>query len=207
MGMARIPVAEFRVQTQGPGLVRVTASAPAREGGGDVVEWARQSKVAPWTFVTAGTSLAAVGALGALLLTPGFLGIVILGGMFTLGGGLAFLGLLKRKGRVDEPKALPPASSSTVIAERARRVQTLLEQGGDHTFERLMAQLRWTESALLEALLAMKDSGQVIEDLDLDTGEWIYRAAVSDYGTTGPGGGMTLADRRAQGPRTEAQHR
>jgi hypothetical protein len=205
MGMARIPVAELRVQTQGPGLVRVTASAPARQGG-DLREWVHQSRLSPKTMVSGGLVLAAVGGLGALLLTPGFFGMMILSSMFTVGGGVAFLGVLKRKGRKEEPKALPPASSATVIAERARRVATLLDRGGDYTFERLLTQLRWTEPALLETLLAMKEAGQVIEDLDLDTGEWIYRSTTADYGTAAPGGGMTLADRQARGLHTEANH-
>lgn len=204
--MARIPVAELRVQTQGPGLVRVTASAPARQGGGDIREWVQRSGMRPRALVMAGLALAAVGGVGALLISPGFFGMVAFSSMFTVGGGLAFLGMLKRKPPADEQRALPPASSATVIAERARRVQTLLEQAGDHTFERLMAQLRWTEPALLETLLAMKDSGQLIEDLDLDTGEWIYRSALADYGTAGAGGAMTLADRRARGLHTETNH-
>jgi hypothetical protein len=201
MGMARIPVAELRVQTQGPGLVRVTANAPARQDG-DLREWVQRSGVSPGAMVSAGLLLAAVGGLGALLLTPGFFGMVALSAMFTVGGGVAFLGVLKRKGRGDpEPKALPPASAATVIAERARRVGALLGRGGERTFEQLMAELRWTEPALLETLLAMKDSGQVVEDLDLETGEWVYRSSVAEFGT---GGGMTLADRQARGLHTEA---
>jgi hypothetical protein len=205
MGMARIPVAELRVQTQEPGLVRVTANAPARRGG-DLREWVQESGMSSRGLVTVGLGLAVVGGLGALVLAPGFFGMVALSSMFTVGGGLAFLGVQKRKGRAQEPKALPPASSATVIAERARRVASLLEHGGDHTFERLLAQLRWTEPALLETLLAMKESGQVLEDLDLETGEWVYRSTVTDFGAVGLGGGMTLADRRARGLHTEAHH-
>jgi hypothetical protein len=205
MGMARIPVAELRVQTQGPGLVRATASAPARQGG-DLREWVHQSGVPPRAMVSGGLVLAAIGGLGALVLTPGFFGMMVLSSMFTVGGGVAFLGVLKRKGRKEEPKALPPASSASVIAERARRVGGLLDRGGDYTFERLLAQLRWTEPALLETLVAMKEAGRVIEDLDLETGEWVYRSTTTDYGTAGHGGGMTLADRQARGLDTETDH-
>jgi len=204
MGMARIPVAELRVQTQGPGLVRATANVPARRESADLREWAERSGVSAGAMVSAGLVLAVVGGLGALLFSPGFFGMMVLSSLFTVGGGLAFLGILKRKGRSEEPKALPPASSATVIAERSRRVLALLERGGDHTFEQLMGQLRWTEAALLETLVAMKEAGQIVEDLDLDTGEWVYRSAVADFGSAVPGGGMTLADRQARGLHTEA---
>lgn len=146
-------------------------------------------------MVTTGLALAALGGLGALVITPGLFGVVALSTMFTIGAGLAFLGLLKRKDRVAQPRAALPTSSPAVLAERSRRVQALLDDGRDHTFEQLLMALRWTESALLETLVTMKDAGQLVEDLDLETGEWVYRSQVVAFGT---GGGMTLADRQAR---------
>jgi hypothetical protein len=198
MGMARIPVAELWVQTQGPGLVRVTANAPARQEGGDLREWVRESRVTSGTLATAGLVLAAVGGLGALIVTSSVLGIIAVTSMITAGCGLVFLGALKRKDRNSQPKALPPASSATVLAERARRIQSVLD-AGDHTFEQLLGKLRWTESALLETLVVMKDSGQVVEDLDLDSGEWVYRASFAAFGTLGSEGALSLAERQARG--------
>jgi len=197
MGMARIPVAELWVQTQGPGLVRVTANAPARQEGGDLREWVRESRVSTGTLMTAGLVLAVVGGLGALIVTSSVLGIIAVTSMLTAGLGLVFLGALKRKDRSAQPKALPPAASTTVLAERARRIQSVLDTG-DHTFEQLLGKLRWTESALLEALVVMKDSGQVVEDLDLDSGEWVYRASFA-FGTLGAAGALSLAERQARG--------
>ncbi|MCA9707883.1 MAG: hypothetical protein KDK70_18670 [Myxococcales bacterium] len=209
--MARIPVAELRVQTQGPGLVRVTANSPVPVAkGGELRDWVQESSVSPGAMVAGGLGLAAIGGLGALTMHVGLLGVIALGSMITVGGGVAFLGILKRKGRgVAEPmRALPPASPSTVIAERARRVSAVLSTTGeDFTFERLLDVLRWTEPALLETLVAMKEAGQLIEDLDLDTGEWVYRSQTTEYGSALPGGGMTLADRQAQGLHVEANHR
>lgn len=199
MGMARIPVAELWVQTQGPGLVRATANVPARQAeGGDLREWVSESRVSSGTLVTVGLVLAAVGGIGALIVTSSVLGIVAVTSMITAGTGLAFLGVLKRKDRAAQPKALPPASSTTVLAERARRIGSVLD-AGDHTFEQLLGKLRWTESALLEALVVMKDSGQVVEDLDLDSGEWVYRSAVAGYGSVGTPGALSLAERQARG--------
>lgn len=195
--MARIPAAELWVQTQGPGLVRATANAPARRDGGDLREWVRESKVSSGTLVTSGLVLAAVGGLGALVVASSLVGVVAVTSMITTGAGLAFLGALKRKDSEAQPKALPPASSAAVLAERARRIQSVLDTG-DHTFEQLLGKLRWTEQALVEALVVMKDSGQVIEDLDLDSGEWVYRS-VGGYGSFGSPGAMSLAERQSRG--------
>ncbi len=197
MGMARIPAAELWVQIQGPGLVRATANVPARQEGGDLREWVRESKVSSGALVTTGLGLALVGGVGALVVTSSVLAIVAVTSMITAGTGLAFLGALKRKDRDAQPKALPPASSGTVLAERARRIQSVLD-AGDQTFEQLLGKLRWTEPALLEALVVMKDSGQVIEDLDLDSGEWVYRS-IAGYGSFGSAGTMSLAERQGRG--------
>jgi hypothetical protein len=197
MGMARIPAAELWVQTQGPGLVRVTANAPARQGN-DLREWVQKAPVSPGTLVTTGLGLAVMGAVGLLVVaTTSVLGLIVCSSMTTAGAGIAFLGALKRKDRDAQPKALPPASSAAVLLERSRRVQAVLE-AGDQTFEQLLGRLRWTETALLETLVAMKDSGQIIEDLDLDTGEWIYRSAFAGLGPVGSGGGLSLADRQSR---------
>lgn len=199
MTMARIPVAELRIQVGTPGLVRAEENAPARSRA-DLRVWAERAPISSGAMVTTGLGIAALGGIGALVVSGvGFFGMLALSTMFTLGGGLAFLGVLKRKGRArreeEELKALPPASPAAVIAERSRRVSAVLDQHGDLTFERLMAALRWTEGALLETLIAMKDAGQVVEDLDLDTGEWVYRSQLAELGAGGP---MTLADRQAR---------
>lgn len=209
MDMARIPVAQLQVQSQGPGLVRANPTAAARNQaqpsqGGDLRQWVGRAPISSGALMTGGLGLAAIGAVGALVITTGFIGTTILGGMMTLGGGLAFLGALKRKDRraaEQAPKALPPSSPATVIAERASRVRAVLDRGGDYTFERLGAELRWTENALLETLVAMKEAGQIVEDLNLDTGEWVYRSQVHEFGTHGA---MTLADRQARQIRPEA---
>lgn len=144
-----------------------------------------------------GAGIVAIGAVVASV-AGGLVATAIAGSMITIGGGVALLGVLKRKGRAPQPvpaRALPPASSTAVIAERSRRVATVLEQTGRATFERLAARLRWTEPALLETLMAMTESGHLVEDLDLETGEWFYRLQATDFGT---GAALTLADRQAR---------
>jgi hypothetical protein len=201
MAVARHNVAELwglRQATGGP--ASAGALAARSEEPTDLVEWVERSPLGARKLVGGGLALAIAGALGALLIPGvGFFGTVALGSMFTAGGGLAFLGLRKlAKGSPGGaaastgPAMLPP-SRQQLMTERARRMRAVLERGPS-TFERITATLRWTESAVLETLVFMKDAGVVIEDLDLDTGEWIYRLQDNDFGTTGT---MTLADRQA----------
>ena len=151
-------------------------------------------------MVLGGLGLAAVG-LGLGLALPFALPTVLVGGMVTFGGGIAFLGGLKRKAEHDAAaaKALPPAPtvSPAVLAERTRRVRDWLQPRPQATFEELATALKWTESALVETLLHMKDAGIVEEDLDLDSGQWIYRMQVAT--DTGAAASLMLSERSARG--------
>lgn len=214
MSVARHNVAELWGRTQGtfapgsgsPGSGGAAARAGATganalvrtgETSGDLVTWVERSGVAPGKLVGGGLLLAIAGAIGAFLLPGvGFFGTVALGSMFTLGGGLAFLGMRKLAASPPQtalPPALPPSKQALQI-ERSRRLRPVLE-AGPATFERIAGTLRWTETAVLETLVFMKEAGAVVEDLDLDTGEWIYRLQENDYGTAE---GMTLEERRAR---------
>jgi hypothetical protein len=150
--------------------------------------------IPPGAMIAGGLGLAALGALFAAFVSTGFIGAVLFGGMLTFGGGVAFLGMRKRQGiSVPRPPTTPTVDPH-VLAERGRRVHALLARGGSATFERLLAQLRWTERALVETLVAMKDSGTVVEDLDLDTGEWVYRVSGGD--SMGTAASLTLDERQ-----------
>ena len=83
MGMARIPVAEFRVHSQNTSLVRATANAPAQPDS-DLRQWAQQSSLSSGGMVMGGLALAAVGGIGALLMNVGFFGMVALSSMITV---------------------------------------------------------------------------------------------------------------------------
>ena len=206
MAVARHNVAELwglRQATSGParptGPSATGALAVRDEASTDLVGWVEGSRVSAGKLVSGGLALAIAGALGALLIPGvGFFGTVALGSMFTLGGGLAFLGLRKLSrgsgsGAAAAAAPVLPPSRQQLMAERSRRMTAVLE-GGPSTFERLTTALRWTETAVLETLVFMKEAGIVVEDLDLDTGEWIYRLQDNDFGTAGT---MTLADRQA----------
>ncbi len=201
MAVARQPVAELWIQQQGgAALVHVGTgphSAVTKGSREDLRDWVHES-AAPWTaLVGGGLGLAAAGLVLASVFSVGFLGTIAFGSMITLGGGLTFLGLLKRRGRSPEVRALPaPQSSVQVLVERSRRVRAVLERRGEATFETLLGELRWTERALLETLVQMKENGLVEEDLNLDTGEWVYRAA--EHGAVGTPASLMLEDRRVR---------
>ncbi|MCH9682656.1 MAG: hypothetical protein K0V04_14570 [Deltaproteobacteria bacterium] len=196
--MARIPVAEYRAQAGSTGLVPVGSSTPAKPRS-DLARMADAAPASSATMIVAGVGMATFGLLGMLVLGRSLMLLVLMGSMLSAGAGIALLGALKRQNRkAQEPAvALPPASPATVVAQRITRVRAALDEGGARTFEGLLALLRWTEPALLETLVAMKETNQVVEDLDLDTGEWFYRTQVTEYGSALPGGAMTLADRQA----------
>jgi len=194
--VARRTVAELQIQTRGA-LVRVGTGehAPVRQSD-DVRRWAERAPFSWHGMMVAGLALAGIGGLLAALNPIGFVGAVLFSSMITVGGGLSILGGLKRVASAVPPALPAPKGDPAVMLERCRRVRALLGQLGQSTFEVLLARLRWTEAALLQTLVEMKDAGQIVEDLDLDTGEWIYRLAGGDE--MGTGASMMLADRQAR---------
>jgi len=194
--MARHNAAELWGQSQG--LVRASEGSAPSETATDLRGWARKAPMSAGSMIVTGVGLATVGAVGAWLVPVGFVGMMLFGSAFTVGGGLAFLGGAKARAK-SEQAALPPASKTSpqVLGERARRVHAILDRGGNFTFEHLLGELRWTETALLETLVYMKESGTMVEDLDLDSGQWVYRTQLGDYGGVGTGS-LTLEDRQAR---------
>lgn len=198
--MARHSVAELwgaaRHPAASPGggaLARVpTGQVPAIRPEDTLAAFVQRLPVSPAAMIVGGLGLAALGALFAAVLSSGFIGAVLFGGMLTFGGGVALLGLRKASASVPTPTAAPQVDPH-VLAERTRRVHAVLARGTT-TFEGLLAQLRWTDRALVETLVAMKESGALVEDLDLDSGEWVYRLQYGD--AIGTPASMTLADRQ-----------
>ncbi len=199
--MAHRPVEDLRADfASSPSVALVRAKSNAPAGRADLQGWVDRSSLPPTTLVLGGAGLALVG-LGLGLALPLTLGTAALfGGMVTFGGGIAFLGGRKRKRQQNEAamKALPaaPTASPVVLAERTRRVREWLQERPRATFEELAKGLRWTESALVETLVHMKDGGVLEEDLDLDSGQWVYRM----YDATEMGTAASLMlDERARG--------
>jgi hypothetical protein len=200
MTVARHPVTELWVQRQGSALVRVGSGAPTDAEKSDLRTWVDRSALPAPAMLVCGLALGLSGVALAIAGPGGLALSALFSGMITLGGGMTFLALVKRK-NAPAPRALTaPSTSPEVARERARRVHATLADGGDATFELLLRHLGWTEAALLETLVQMKESGAVEEDLNLDTGEWVYRA----HHDVAPGGALMLDDRKAN---ADAQER
>ncbi len=161
--------------------------------------WADSWGATPRKMVGVGLSLAALG-LGGASLNPlgfplGFLGVLVWSTLMTAGGGLFVLGVDKARRARIAPRG-PSTSAREVFEERGRRVRTLMSSsGGDWTFDRLRTRLGWTEQAVVTALLHLRDSGQIIEDLNLETGKWVYRLQDPDLVGPAASGMMSLDDR------------
>lgn len=135
----------------------------------------------PWTgLVGSGVAFLVLGAI-ALAWSPfSLIGLVMTNLFFSAGACLTVLGLAKRWSAASRPAAALPAPrvDPRVLAERCRRVKAILRRAeGPYTFERLVRESKWTHAAMLSTLLHMKEQGEIIEDLDLDTGQWVYTAA------------------------------
>lgn len=178
------------------GRVRIVqppaAMVPVPSGGGGVA-----GIRAPWTTLL-GSGGACVG-LGVLMLSLfpfSLTGLVLANLLFSAGAGLGVLALARRATAArGAPPALPGGRvDPSVLAERCRRVRAILRDG-PRTFERMGSELRWTQVALVSTLVHMKEHGEVIEDLSLDTGEWVYTLAEGPSELAGP---PTLAERQAQ---------
>jgi len=157
-------------------------------------------------MVFGGAAMVMLATVAAVLGHWAFFGTMILTSLLTAGSGLVFLGLVKRRGKrdvvEDEQRGLS-ASEHRVLGQRSKRIIAVLEKSGRPlTFEALVDSTRWTRDAVLDTLLFMKEHGDVAEDLDLDTGEWVYSPDTSD-GVPGTPVSLMLEERRALSERTE----
>ncbi len=162
----------------------------------DLARWVDGTGATAPRLISGGLALAGLAFVAALMFPAlGLAGTIALGSAFTIGGGLAFLGVRKLQ-RERVPAAAPALTPQrrALMHERSRRVVPVLS-GGSVTFDHLMTQLRWTEQALVETLSFMKEGNLVVEDLDLDTGEWVYRLHTAELGGRA---GPTLAERQAR---------
>lgn len=163
--------------------------------------------VLPWrAMVSGGLAMVALGVVAAVITTTGFLGTLILSSLMTMGAGMAFLGLTKRRAALRDvpppPRALS-ASEHAVLKERSRRIQAIFGvRGRPMTFEALVQATRWTRDAVLSTLVFMKERGEVVEDLDLDTGEWVY-APQDPESVPAAAPSLMLEERRALSERAE----
>lgn len=152
----------------------------------------------PWSVLLgSGAACMVLGAITLGLFPFSVLGLVLTNLLFSAGAGLSVLAFAKRSSSAGAagPAALPARVDPALVAERSRRVRAILRGGGPTTFERIKSELKWTQVALVSTLVHMKEQGEVIEDLSLDTGEWVYTLADNQDAVLGS---PTLAERQAQ---------
>lgn len=70
----------------------------------------------------------------------------------------------------------PSARDVQLTAERASRVRAhLLSASSAETVEEIARALGWSNEAVAAGLVELVARGQVAEDIDLDSGHWLYR--------------------------------
>jgi hypothetical protein len=210
--MAQHKVVDLVIQRGSVQIVRhVGPGAPARtdRDADDRTNWLVRSPGTWRGLATVGAASASaglvLGMVGHRLLTIWFANSLLSAGLCLL-----FLGLLKRMltvAPVAAPAPAPEVVDPRLLAERVRRVRAILARATSaselYTFERLVQESRWTQAAMLSTLLHMKERGEVVEDLNLDTGEWVYSLA-EDAVAVGPGS-LMLEERTAQASPPERQ--
>jgi len=155
------------------------------------------SVATPWNVLLgSGAACMVLGAITLGLFPFSVLGLVLTNLLFSAGAGLSVLAFAKRSSSAGStnPAALPARVDPSLLAERSRRVRAILRGAGPTTFERIKSELKWTQVALVSTLVHMKEQGEVIEDLSLDTGEWVYTLADNQDAVLGS---PTLAERQA----------
>lgn len=162
----------------------------------------------PWqTLLASGAALTALGAVTLGMFPFSLVGLVLTNLLFSAGAAFVVLGLIKRWSAGSRPAPVQPVArvDPRVLAERCRRVRAILRGGtGAYTFERLVRESKWTQAAMLSTLIHMKEQGEIVEDLNLDTGEWVYTLADGSEAPTAATSPM-LEERRALEEHAEGQ--
>lgn len=79
--------------------------------------------------------------------------------------------------------ALPVRSS----ASQSAQVRATVIEDGELTIDRLVAKLGWAEREVLEVVADLVSRQELEEDLDLESGHWVYRATTTFSGLDHPG--------------------
>ncbi len=207
--MAEHKVVDLVIQRGSVQIVqRVASATPARRPGPDMSAWLVRSPGTWRGLATVGLASASaglvLGMVGGRMLTLWFANSLLSAGLCLL-----FLGLLKRMLTPTVPVTAPAPEvvDPKLLAERSKRVRAILSRATSaselYTFERLVQESRWTQAAMLSTLLHMKERGEIVEDLNLDTGQWVYSLA-DDPVAAGPGS-LMLEERTAQASPAERQ--
>ncbi len=208
--MAQHKVVDLVIQRGSVQIVHRTPTVPA--GSGEAPMWLMRSPGSWRGLVTVGAASAGAGlvlsSVAYRMLTIWFANSLLSAGLC-----LVMLGVIKRMMMSQvAPAAAPPPEvvDPKLLGERSRRVRAILSKvtaaSELYTFEQLVKESRWTQAAMLSTLLHMKERGEIVEDLNLDTGEWVYSLADDMAGEVAAGpGSLMLEERTAQASAPERQ--
>lgn len=128
--------------------------------------------LSPGLMTGTGLSLSAMGAVAtALFESPFFHG----GFFLPVGMGLVALGVLTRRQRREEAEAARRREEAALAPELERVRALLSTPDATFTLEELIARLGLAQPTAVRALVRLRDTGEIEEELNTDTGEWFYR--------------------------------
>lgn len=205
--MAQHKVGDLVIQRGSVQIVHRSPTTPARAAP-ELPMWLMRSPGSWRGMVSVGLTSTGAGlvlsAVGHRMLTIWFANSLLSAGLCLL-----LLGVIKRVMTQAVPVTAPTPEpvDPRLLAERSRRVRAILSNATSaselYTFERLVKESRWTQAAMLSTLLHMKERGEVVEDLNLDTGEWVY--SVADDAVAAGAGSLMLEERTAHASPPERQ--
>ncbi len=209
--MAQHKVVDLVIQRGSVQIVHRTPTTPARSSPGEAPAWLMRSPGSWRGLVVVGAASTGAGlvlsAAAYQMLTIWFANSLLSAGLCLL-----LLGIIKKVMTPAAPPAIPTPEvvDPKLLGERSRRVRAILSKATSaselYTFERLVRESRWTQAAMLSTLLSMKERGEIVEDLNLDTGEWVYSLADEAVGAVAGGpGSLMLEERTAQASPPERQ--
>ncbi len=115
-------------------------------------------------------------ALGSVVLSGvlATLALVVIAGA-SLSTGIAALSIAALARRMELNVA---GDRSRLLDERRRQITALLQDAPDGTsVTQAVHRLGWLEEAVVTTLKSMVDEHEVVEDLDVEAGVWVYRLA------------------------------
>lgn len=183
--MARLEVGDIRIEGSDVRIGGVTpgaATAPANAGDAGIAAGLRVLDRIPFSgrfLILAGLAMAAAGTVINLALRAWTdpVGALTSGGVLApLGVGVLVLGVLREYLRA-RPDVRHRAALGDAPDAHLDRLRELLREPGPHqTIPWITRATGWDEGAVLHALALLRSSGELLEEIDFDSGEFYYMA-------------------------------
>ena len=173
--MARLRIGDIQIDGAEVTVRSAPLATPAVAGGQPAAaQWLAQ--VSRRLLAYSGLAAIAVGSSLLVLLWPGPdpLGFALRGGLIVLGG----LGLVALAALQPLLRKVVQAEQRALYAQARDKIRPLVAKRAAHqTVEWLSAHARLTEPEVVGALLTLRADGELIEELDLETGQFYYALA------------------------------